>query len=198
MNPVKVAAHSSEDIEAAMILMQMATGLPCGEFGKNFKLPEVIQTKPTPKRASFPGSIAKVRSSVTKVLTPQPKKPTSIKVVNVMVPPKKRKMILKEIILAATPAKVVKLTTDAAELINPKIAPPVPSIVCVQAKATPKTKVKEEIDNETLWKNLRMKVVQEAKERQSRERETFDRLQTFFKEQPVNTAEFIQKFIRNV
>lgn len=186
MDPAKVSVYSPKDIEAAMILMQMASGLPCSEFGK-------IQMKSIPKRASLVENIVKVRPSVTRALT-QPKKATLIKVVNQMVPPKKRKLVLKDVISPDKPAKVFKMTTDATKSTNRAV----PSIVCVQAMATPKTKIKGEVIDETKWNELRLKIAQQNAARQLRERETFDKLRTFFKDHPVNSAEFMQTFIQNV
>lgn len=200
MNSVKITQHSLEDFETALILLQMATGLPTDEVEKKFESTEVIQNrfekKSTP-RVAAKKCIATMRSIVTTALN----KEKSTKANDEITPAKKRgRPSLKNIVATTQPAKKPKIVPieEKEEEIVPATAP---SKIISQITVTPSTGKRnfEKTDDVAKWRTMRLNMMKESSARALEEHEVLEMLRMFFKDLPVNSyqPQFFQKFIRN-
>lgn len=188
MNSAKITQHSLEDIETALILLQMATGLPTDEIEEKFKSSEEIQNriekKSKPKRRAAVKCVAMMRS-LNDEITPARKR---------------GRPALNKIVASAQPAKKPKIVPVEEKEEMAALAPAL-SNVTNQITATPLSSKRnsKKIDDAAKWRTMRLNMMKEGSARASREREVLQMLRLFFKSQPVNSyqPEFFQKFIRH-
>lgn len=204
MDPVKVTERLPVDYEVALILLQMASGLPQDEFERTYKLPEEVKKmlvkRPITRRSTAIKSETKENSTKS-----TPNNATGSNIMDEILPPKKRgrPSVTSKDNKVSPPAKKAKTMIIAV-----KKDDIVPTSTASNARLVP-TKIKKRIFGKaieyperaekdlTKWQDSKLRMTKIGIKSQMRERLAFDKLRKFLAQSPAENyqSQFMQKFV---